>query len=505
MRKLLLALILILAGARLQAQFDPSDLWYQVPTFNGGSLVMPPSFSDMAWAVQHDARWVLAGGSHIAGATSGRTQVFTGGANLFTKVGDSFQKVLLFMNEIQKGAELVAQAKAMIRFLDEYQLRINVCKFIPNMIIQEPDSISGGPGRSIMVGFLPKHGSNTWKTNASMMGDNPYYRPRGSVKLVEIRYPRSWSDIKIDGSVWGADNLAEDEIQKQLLSGFYDGTVSAARFLSDIGVDNNLEMNVGRLSPKALATQKAAVIDRRIQALQDQWNRLDAALRNPSSEEGRAFSSMNVQDRVKMQDAIKLEIAKLEKTKAETLGVEISRNAPWVQQAEIVHQVLSRLETSERRITIARLSERFKKYQKAWSNPSFMVQEPEITGNEQVDRAIYIIWQAITLLSKGKVAPPQAVSGGPAAEAQAALTKAMYRHLTAEELHGIRQMLAAENQFAAQAKGVEVVKDAKEDIAWYFTALLQGERRIQELQAMNAAKQAIDASAWQKMATTVPF
>jgi len=433
----------------------------------------PPMYSSLKYAVQHDARWYLAGGSHAVGSMAGTTELFSNGSHLFSQIGTSFSHILRFYGEYQRTRELVGAVESMWKYMSEYKLKINVWKMIPNLVISEPGDPFGEDSRSFIIGFSPKHDSK-WRDNGDLFGDNPYMGHRkGGMSLIEVKYPHSWSDIKIDGSIWGGDSLDEDEFQKHLLAGFYDGVTSAGRFLTGVGVDNNVELSVGRLSPRNMAANSARMIDKRIAALKRQRALYEEALTNPNTDVGHLVAGNSPERLIQLQGEIDAEIVRLQSKQSTLLGNEIAKQQPWVERATFIHGILAKLENSERRITIARLSERFKKYQNAWANPGFMNAKPEITGDQRVDNAIYLIWEALTLLSSGQIAPPQGVSGGPAAEAQAVVVKSMYRTLTYEELTAIRQLLAQEYQVTKQGDGVKIVASAKDEI----------QRMIQTIQA----------------------
>ena len=529
---LTLLLGVVLAGAQpLRGQdlgnlldatvYDSVELF---PDASGlGTLRRPPVFMDMEWAVQHDARWILAGGSHAVGAYSRKATATSAAADVFTDIGNSFQQILRAYSEYTRMMEVYGQIKSMAKFLETYRLTVNVLKFIPQIVITDPGDPmldeETPPARSYVVGFMPKHGSK-WVTDAITYRDNPYLSPSmggsvesvslGGMSLIEVRYPKSWSDIKIDPSIWGGDETdGEVELQQRLMAGLYDGVTSAGRYLSGVGVDNNLELAAGRMSPRYFQQRMGLAIDRRIAALKRQRALYDTVIANPSSPEGKAYSNFSPTELLVTQQKIDNEIAALETKKATALGVQTSKQAFWVQQGNFINQILAGLEAPERRIAIARLSERFKKYANAWGNagtgPSgkieFMNAQPEITGDPQVDNAIYLVWEAITLLSAGQVPGPVPVSGGPAAEAQAALVKAMYRTFTFEELAGIRRLLAGDHQYKVQTRGMKDVDAMKDDINKHILMLEADAERIQKWAAINDAKTQLATSkygAWLK-------
>lgn len=519
MALLLLGVALLpLSTASLQGQ-DLGDLLTAteydstllVPDVAGAfAIKRPPVFSDMQWAAQHDARWLLAGGSHAVGAYSRVTTATSAAADVFTDIGSSFQQILRAYSEYARMMEVYGQVKSMAKFLENYRLVVNVMKFVPQIVITDPGDPmldeKTPPARSYVVGFMPKHNAAAWKNDAIMYKDNLYLDPQGGstsgfaiggMNIIEVRYPSKWSDIKIDPSIWGGDESdGEVAFQQRLMAGMYDGVTSAGRFLSSVGVDNNMESSVGRMSPRYFQQKEALAIERRIAALTRQRALYDTALSNPSDKSVQAYSNLSPVDLIQAQKNIDAEIVSLQTKKSTLLGVHTSRQVAWVQQGNFIQQILAGLEAPERRLTIARLSERFKKYSNAWGNVGegpdgtieFMNAQPEITGNPQVDNAIYLIWQAITLLSAGQVPGPVPVSGGPAAEAQAALVKAMYRTLTYEELVGIRRLLAGEHQYSTQTRGMKDVDAMKVDISKHIALIEADAVRIQKWAAINDAK-----------------
>lgn len=507
--RLIISLMMVL-GNGLATQAQPTAMYnkfYEVlnsyeplvpPDASG--FRTPPMYSNMRYAIQHDARWLLAGGSHVVGSVSRTSSLSSNGAEVFAKIGNSFQDILRYYAEYEKAREMVGMVKSMWEYVQNYRLRVNLYKLIPNLIIAEPGDPFGPHARYYVIGFCPKH-DQTWKATSELFGDNPYYKPKGSLRLIEVRYPRSWADIKIDSSIWGGDSLDSLEFQKRAMAGFYDGVVSAGRYLTNVGVDNTMESSVGRLSPKNLASQAAQLIDKRIVALQRQRSLYDDALANPHGDVGKMYASYAPEDLVRLQQGIDAEIARLETKKQMALGNEIVKQQPWVERANFIHQILAKLEAPERRIAIARLSERFKKYENAWVNPAFMVKQPDITGDPRVDNAIYLIWEALTVLSAGKIPPPEPVSGGKAAETQATLVKSMYRHFTYEELTAIRQLLAQDFQITKQKEGAAIVEDAKADIARHIQIIQMNAERLKQWKAMNALKTTLatePAFAWAK-------
>jgi len=358
----------------------------------------------------------------------------------------------------------------------------------------DPPARERRPAPGYAVASMQEHHTGL-KTKPETFGEKPYYKPkRAGMKLVEVRYPKSWADLKIDASIWDNDDETQEEFQKRLLAGIYDGVTSAARYLSGVGVDNNVELAMGRMSPKAFDTRIGLAIDKKIASLKRQRDVYTTALSSPSSPEGQAYSGISAVELTNRQITIDNEIKKLEARKAAALGVEITKQQAWVERSNFIHQVLAGLEDPERRLTIARLSERFKKYANAWGNPGFMVTKPDITGDKAVDDAIYLIWEGITLLSSGRVPGPVPVSGGPAAEAQAALTKSMYATLTYEELVGIRRLLSGEAQYKTQSKAVADLDGAKAEISKRIALIEGNATRIQKWAAINDAKDALMAS-----------
>jgi hypothetical protein len=306
------------------------------------------------------------------------------------------------------------------------------------------------------------------------------------------------------------------EFEKRLMAGLYDGVVSASRYLSGVGVDNNMESSVGRMSPKYFDMKIGQALDRRIEALKKQRAMYDTAMSDPSSGEAKAFANLTPEEMIQRQAAIDQEVAKLEAQKGKTLSLETAKSAFWVERGQFINQVLAELEAPERRLTIARLSERFKKYQNAWGNVGqgpngtieFMNAKPEITGDQKVDDAIYLIWQAITLMSGGGVPPPVPVSGGPAAEAQAAVSKAMYRTLTFEELEGIRRLLVSDDQYWTQTRAMTDVDAMKNTIDEHIRLLEEDAARLQKWSAINKAKDDLAATqygAWLKTLMDQPI
>jgi len=470
----------------LATEFDTILNGYEplVPSNLSGAY-LPPLTSNMKYALQHDARWLLAGGTHAVGASSGSTAVFSNGAKLFTSIGNSFQRILRYYAEFQKAREMVGMVESMWKFMDEYRLRVNVYKLIPNIVVTEPGDPFGPFTRSFIIGFAPRH-DQSWRQNPDLYLDNPYIGPKSQgMKLVEIKYPRSWSDIKIDGSIWGADDMQTEEFQARMLAGFYDGVTSASRFLTSLGVDNNMELAVGRMSPANIAARIGINIEKRIVALQRQRAIYSDALANPDGEIGKAYSGYKQEDLIRLQAQIDHEIQRLRVTKEAAYGNQVAGQQAWVERANFIHQVLAKLEEPERRLAIARLSERYKKFENAWANPGFMASKPEITGDKRVDDAIYLIWEGITIISKGEVPPPQPVSGGPAAQAQAVLTKSMYRQLTYEELAGIRQLLTAEYMHTKQIQGTKIVDEAKGAILARMRILQENAERLRRWTAFN--------------------
>lgn len=406
---------------------------------------------------------------------------------MFARIGDSFTKMLTAASEIQKMAELYNQVKSMITFMEHYRLTLNLYRFIPTMDVAVPDD-EMGDASAYVVGFFPKS-NNGWGQRSLLYGDNPYYRGGGGMRLVEVRYPKSLDDLTLDIGVWGGTDDTVEEFQQKLLAGFYDGVVSAGTYMNNIGVGNNMKAQAMSLSPSRMAQRRADAILERIVALQNRKAFMDQALSDPSSDAYRLTKGMTPDQKLAQILALDQEVADLQQKLASLTPNEVARQNPWMEQANFIHQVLAKLEAPERRLAIAKLSERYKKYEKAWNNPDFMNPTPDITGNEAVDNAIYLIWQAATLMSWGKIAPPTPVSGGPAAEAQATITKSMYRQFLMEELAGVRRLLSHEFQNQQQAKGAETVDEGRRIVERSILDLQAGADRIRRLQTTADARQ----------------
>lgn len=437
---------LVIAPSFLQAQVvpptdasaDDSDETAQgsgmIPTLGPN---VPNGFSygsDMVWAAEHDARWATKAGLDINSASYRIASLLSKGNTMFVKTGDIFGKTLQAYQEVTKWVEMYHQMESMWNFVENYQLRLNLYRFLPLMNVDAPDEMGGG--QAFAVGFLPKN-STGWEARANLLNDNPWYRRGGGLRLVEVRYPHSLNDITFDSSVWGTDTVDEEMAQKMLMAGIYEGVVSAGAWMSGVGIQNNLADNIAPLGPKGLAKRLREIRLNRLMILQKRRDLLQQAAGGmlPLG----AMSPADVLDQITLIDK---EIADISaKINGEYLDEQMADSA-WMRQASFVNEILAKLEHRERRLALMKLSERYRKYEAFWADPGQMNPTPEITGNPRVDNAINTIWQALTLLSKGKIPPPTPVPGGPAAEAQATMVKAEYRELMVDELRAVRRLLA---------------------------------------------------------------
>ncbi len=455
---------------------------------------MAPQFwgSNMRYSWEHDARWGVGAASASTGATSRIASLLSKGNTFFLKTGDTFAKITQAYQDVLKMVELYNQMTAAWEFLKDYQLTVNLFRFLPLIDIMAPDEMGGG--QAFAVGLLPKD-SNGWEVRANLLNDNPWYRRPGGLRLIEVRYPHSLNELTLNASIWGTDDLDEEEFQKKLLSGMYDGIVSASLWMSNAGIANNLADNVAQMGPKALARRKSLLIAKRIQALQSRKDTLDKMshgwIEMPVG--------MTPEDVMRQMALIDPEISRLEQMDETGYASAMMAEETWMRKASFAGEILAKLEQPQRRLAIMKLNERFRKYERFWADPDQMDPQPEITGNAQVDNCIYIIWQALTLLSKGNIPPPTPVPGGPAAESQSIMVRSMYREFLVDELRATRRLLAFRYVSDKQAEGADVVaEDGKKEIALLMTELDRHAARIAQLRAFAETRSIVAANggAW---------
>ena len=458
-----------------------------IPTL-GPKVSNPLLFgSDMVWATQHDARWAIRSGLDMSSASSRIASLLAKGNTMFVKTGDIFGKTLQAYQEVVKWVEMYHQMESMWNFVQNYQLRVNLYRFLPLMSVDAPDEMGGG--QAFAVGFLPKN-STGWEARANLLNDNPWYRKGGGLRLVEVRFPHTINDITFDSSVWGTDTVDEEIAQKMLMAGMYEGVSSAAVWMTGAGIQNNLADNIAPMGPKGLARRLREIRLNRLNILQKRRDLLNQAAGGiiPLG----AMSPADVLDQIASIDK---EIADLTaKINGEYIDEQMA-DAAWMRQASFVNEILSKLEHRERRLALMKLSERYRKYEMFWADPDQMNPTPEITGNPKVDNAITVLWQALTLLSKGKIPPPTPVPGGLAAEAQAVMVKSEYRELMVDELRAVRRLLAFRYVTDKQKSGAdETMQVGKYQIEDMMRQLKVHESRINTMVAGKAIRDKVIAA-----------
>jgi len=443
--------------------------------------------SDMAYAAEHTGRWLAAAASHGVGANARVGMMLGKGNTFFIKTGDVFGKTIGAYQEIVKWVEMYRQMERAWEFVKNYQLRLNLYRFLPLVDVMAPDEMGGG--QAYAVGFLPKD-STGWEARANLLNDNPWKKAPGGMRLVEVRYPHSLNDVLLDSSVWGTETTDEEQFQKMMLSGFYEGVVSAGAWMNGAGLQNNLQDNVANMGPRAFAIRIRALRLNRIAVVQKRRDLLNQAATGMTPMPP-GFSPADVLAQIAMCDK---EIAELQsKVDAGYLDAQMS-DAFWMKQASFANEILSKLENSERRLAIMKLAERYRKYERFWATPDQMDLTPEITGSPKIDNAISVIWQALTLLSKGKIPPPTPVPGGFAAEMQAVLVKSEYRELMVDELRAVRRLLAFRYATDKQAEGgMKTVEAGKASVETMMAKLQVNQARIDQMTRGVAIRDAIIA------------
>lgn len=452
-----------------------------------GTTLSVTDGSDMDHAFMHDQRWITAAATHKLGVDSRIEALLTRGNTFFLKTGDAFGKILQAYQDINKMVMLYNEMKSMADFMSDFHLNVNLMAFCPMINVDAPDEMGGGT--AFAVGLLPAD-SHGWQARANLFGDNTWYKPlSGGLRLVSVRYPHSLNDITMDSSMWANDSIAEDEFQKRAMAGIYDGAMSASLFLNRAGVQSNLADNVANLGPKAQARMMSEAIQRRITSLEQRKYLLTQA----SMGDAPLPPGMTPQDVLNQITAITTEEQAL--AAQDQLGEAniTAQDEAWMRQASFITEILTKLEKPERRLALMKLNERYLKYEKFWATPSQMDPTPDITGDPRVDNAIYIIWQALTLLSKGKIPPPTPVPGGPAAEAQATMVRSMYRQFTVDELRAVRRLIEFRYESDLQEEAATiVVPDGQQEVAEMNDKLQAGADRIARLQAYANARKVIE-------------
>lgn len=476
-------------GLSLRAQLPtpPTDLTEDDLTENsihvGNGYYSPRNiFSDMVWAPMHDARWAAVSLGHRTGWRANKSSVAAKGNTFFYKTGDAFTKFLGAYSEILQMYKIYQDLERAMRFMKEYRLSVNLFRFAPHFTLEVENSV-GPEGKMFAVGFFP-NSHDGWEKRANLFADNPYYLKRpGAMRLVEIRYPHSLNDLAMKLSVWGGEDLDSDEWQQWMLAGFYDGVTSASTFLDGLGIQNNMAQNARNLGPKAMADRRKAALIRRIQALEARKNILREAMAGhltPDADNVN-LSPAELNRQLSLIDA---EIARLNREVGDAGPLEHAKTASWMKRYAFVNEILAKLEDPDRRLAVATLSTQYKKWERFWCTPDMMNPTPEITGNAKVDNAIYVIWQALTLLSRGQIPPPTAVAGGKAAEAQAFMVRANARGLMADELRASRQLLTFAYQDETQKQGIAVVTDGKAQVTRLIERLERGKAQAERVEAL---------------------
>jgi len=146
---------------------------------------------------------------------------------------------------------------------------------------------------------------------------------------------------------------------------------------------------------------------------------------------------------------------------------------------------------------------KFDQFEVFWRDPEMMNPTPEITGSKGVDNIIYILWEAATIITKGAIAPPVPASGGPAAEAQAVVTKSLYRQYLAEELEGFRRLVAHQFQNEQQKLAVRYLADGAEVVEALRQEVDQHRARNKEKAGVLAVKEMLERSQMEGVAKMV--
>lgn len=461
-------------------------------TPQGSAYFRPPNiFSDMGTALDHDARYFIAGTSHVVGKTSRIVSLLQRVDTFNTRVGRSLETVLRFYQEYRRFMELVNQVKRMYSYMQNYfknfQVTVNLYRLLPVIEIDDPMDNQD----YFVVGFLPKHGADRWKNNARKFGDNRYLDQPFSV--IQVNYPHNLADLAVDASVWGNLGAVMDvmEFQKRLMAGLYDGVISASNYLNGFsGAISNLESNLAGnaqqyLTPELISKEKVVLYDKAINGLTEYRGKL----LNSMASGGSGFIDASPESMDRMIARIDAQLDQLtqerdyEKDGRGAKTAQASQQV-WMERMNFVSQVLVKLEANERRIAIARMAEKYDKYEKFWKDPGMMNPTPEITGMPAVDNSLYVIWQALTVLSWGKIPPPTPVSGGPAAEAMATITKAQYRTYLSEELRGVRQLIGRAEQETASKAVQDVSMTGDIALAMAEARGKAGAARVEALEAL---------------------
>lgn len=450
--------------------------------------------SDMDLAAEHDARWGIGATSHAVGAASRVAGYLAKGNTFFVKTGDTFGKILGAYQEVAKFAELYQVMQNAWRFLQNYQLTLNLFRCLPVINVLAPDEMGGG--LAYAVGLFPKDSAG-WEARANLLNDN-LFKPVGTgFKIVEIRMPSSMNDLVVDSNIWGMDSVDEETFQKMLLAGMYEGVVSSGLWLSNAGVGNNLLENVAGMGPRAFARRITAIILKRTTDLQAR----KAYLYQISTGQVDLPRGMTPELVLNQMKAIDRELEDL--ATKDTTGYVASqmKQQAWMRQADFVGEILTKLEHPKRRLALMKLRERYRKYEKFWSGsvekddkgqPSMMNPTPEITGDEKIDKAINLIWSSLTLLSKGSIPPPTPVSGGPAAESQAIMVRSAYREFLVDELRAVRRLLAFRYAQEKQKEGSERdVQSGKDEVNHMLTILDARADHIKRLREYAATRDTV--------------
>jgi hypothetical protein len=488
-----LALLTVLAvtslAPRAMAQVPgttPVDESTETPQMT--AFIRPPGpFSDMVFAAEHDARYLGAALSHSSGKSSRIVSLLSRVDTFQTRVGHSLGLIMQFYSEYRRFMELVNQVKQMASYMKNYfnnfQLTINLYRLLPTIEIADPLDDQD----CFVVGFLPKHSSDRWRKNAAKFGDNKYLND-SAFHVIQFDYPHSWNDLAVDASIWGnlGATMGELEFQQRMMAGVYDAVMSASNYLGGLkGVSTNLGTNARKyLNPENVNKIKIELL----QKVLDQLSSYRVKLLSNAAGSG-GFIDMSPDQVQAALNRIDGQIAQVQGQMAyEKDGrgktAVLAQQQVWMERMNFLTQIIQPLEQNERKLTIATMKAQYDKYEVFWKDPGMMNPTPEITGMPAIDNSIYIIWQALTVLSWGKIPPPTPVSGGPAAEAAAMVTKGTYRKLMAEELRGIRQILTHQEQEAAKNDAVGVVGGAGTELAMAEAKLAANDGRIKATQAI---------------------
>jgi hypothetical protein len=442
----------------------------------------------MDFASEHDARWAAAAATHATGANARIAAYLAKGNTFFVKTGDTFGKILGAYQEVTKMIELYSAMKNAWQFVKDYKLTVNLYRFLPVVNVMAPDEMGGG--QAYAVGVFPKD-STGWEARANILNDNIWRKKPSGLRIVEVRYPHSLQDLTLDSSIWGTDSVDEETFQKMILAGMYDGVVASGQWLSNAGIGNNMAENVAAMGPKAFARRISGVVLKRITDLEARKDFLNK-IANGLIDMPKGMTPNLVLDQIKQID---IEIAQLQAKDTTGYAASQIQQQIWMRQAGFVSEILAKLEHQERRLALMKLRERYNKYEKFWANPDMMDPMPEITGEPKIDKPLNLIWQSLSVLSKGKIPPPVPVEGGTAAKAQATMTRSMYREFMVDELRAVRRLLAFRYASDKQKGAAEVtVDDAKKEVDYMLGILDARADHIRRLREYAATKDVVYAS-----------